>query len=256
MRELARLVEEPRACSYLPEEVASLEYRIVQDLRPIEYERLLARGYRRFGAQLFRPECLVCRQCVSVRVLVERFDWTAGFRRVLRRNSGISVELSRPSTSDEHIDLYHRYHDMMARTRGWRRERISRAEYVESFVAAGGDFAWQWSYRDRGELVGLAFMDETPNAISLVYSFHAPEWRPAGPGTFSFLVQLGYAQQAGKRFAYPGYWIAANRSMAYKARFQPMERLARHPRAGEEPVWLPFDEADEPPIEREAAAFG
>jgi arginine-tRNA-protein transferase len=244
MREIVRLIEEPRTCSYLPEQTAALEYRIVQELGAEEYERLLARGYRRFGAQLFRPECPECRQCVSIRVLVQEFEPSAGFRRVLRRNERIRVVRQRPNVSAEHLDLYHRYHRFMSEIRDWRRDRISRAEYVESFVAGGGAFAWQWLYFDGEELVGVALMDETPSAISLVYFFYDPNWRPDSPGTFSFLTQLTFARDAGKLYAYPGYWIPANTSMAYKARFQPFERLVRHPAPGTEPVWEPYQPGD------------
>lgn len=237
MRELVRLVEEPRACSYLPGETAALEYRIVQELGAEEYERLLALGYRRFGAQLFRPECPECSQCVSIRVLAQEFEPSAGFRRILRKNARIRVERRRPNVSDVHLTLYHRYHRFMSEVREWRRDRISRAEYVESFVAGGGDFAWQWTYYDGDDLLGVALMDETAESISLVYFYYDPAWRAASPGTFSFLVQLGYAREAGKRYAYPGYWIAANTSMAYKARFQPFERLVGYPEPGQAPAW-------------------
>jgi len=242
MRELVRLVEEPRACSYLPEETAALEYRIVQELGAEEYERLLALGYRRFGAQLFRPECPACDQCVSIRVLAQEFEPSASFRRVLRKNAGIRAVRSRPSVSGAHLDLYHRYHAFMSETRDWRRDRISRAEYVESFVAGAGDFAWQWLYYDGDRLVGVALMDETASAISLVYFYYDPAWRAASPGTYSFLVQLGYAREAGKRYAYPGYWIEANPSMAYKSRFRPFERLVGRPPPGRSPRW----ELDQP----------
>lgn len=238
MRELVRLVEEPRACSYLPEETASLEYRIVDGLRGDEYEDLLARGYRRFGRQLFRPQCPACSQCVSVRVLLDEFEPTAGQRRVLRRNRDVEPVLEEVRSGDEYIDLYNRYHRFMAHSRGWRPDRIDRLEYHESFVAGSGEFARQWSFRRDGRLLGVALMDETPSAISLIYFFHEPDWRPASPGVFSILTQLEHGRARGKRHAYPGYWIAANTSMAYKSRFRPFERLRRHPGAHEKPDWF------------------
>jgi arginine-tRNA-protein transferase len=177
-------------------------------------------------------------------VLVQEFEASGGFRRVLRRNERIRAVRQRPNVTAQHLDLYHRYHRFMSEIRDWRRDRISRAEYVESFVAGGGAFAWQWLYFDQDELVGVALMDETPSAISLVYFFYDPNWRPDSPGTFSFLTQLAYAREAGKFYAYPGYWIPANTSMAYKARFQPFEVLAGHPAPGREPVWKLYQPGD------------
>ena len=237
MRELVRLVEEPRTCSYLPREKASLEYRILQDLQPGEYEDLLARGYRRFGRQIFRPACPRCEQCVSIRVLVDRFEPSRSQRRVVRRNRDVEAIREPAYVADAFVELYNRYHSFMAETRGWRHDRISRSDYFDSFVAGGQAFAWQWLFLRRGRLVGVALMDETPAATSLVYFFHEPSWRPDSPGVFSILTQLEYSKSRGKRYAYPGYWIEANRSMSYKSRFRPFETLAAHPVSDERPLW-------------------
>ena len=239
MREFVRLIEEPRVCSYLPEQSASLEYRILQGLSPSEYEDLLARGYRRFGRQVFRPQCPGCDQCVSVRVLVQSFEPSAGQRRVLRRNSSVCTVREPVYVTDRHVELYNRYHAFMAEERGWRKDAINRSDYYESFVAAGAGFASQWLFYDGHKLLGVALMDETPQAISLVYYFHDPDWRRASPGTFAILTQLDYAKSSGKTWAYPGYWIPANQSMAYKARFRPFERLDSQPADGEQPRWVP-----------------
>jgi arginine-tRNA-protein transferase len=237
MRELVQLVEEPRVCSYLPEQSASLEYRIVQKMTAQEYERLLERGYRRFGQQLFRPRCLNCSRCVSIRFRAQEFAPSANLRRVLRRNRHIQIRHERVSLSSRHLELYRRYHQFMAEHRGWSKDSISGADYYDSFLAGGDEYASQWLYFAGEELVGVALMDETPNAISLVYFFYDPAWRAFSPGTFSILVQLDYARQRGKAHAYPGYWIAENRSMAYKERFRPFEVLTGCPSDAESPRW-------------------
>ena len=48
-RLLQQIIEEPRACSYLPDRCASLQHRIMLDLSAEELEPMLARGWRRFG---------------------------------------------------------------------------------------------------------------------------------------------------------------------------------------------------------------
>jgi arginine-tRNA-protein transferase len=237
MQELLRVVEEPRQCPYLPLRKASLEYRLVLDLDAKTYADLLARGYRRFGHQLFRPACSACDECVSLRVLAPLFQPSRSQRRVWRQNRHIRVERRRPFVSDQHVRLLNRYHEFMARHRGWPYEAATKESYADSFVLGGGNFSWQWLYYDHGHLVGVALMDEVENAISLVYHFHDPRWRPLSPGTFSVLTQLAYATQQGLNYAYPGYWVAGNSSMGYKTKFQPHERLVRYPADGEQPVW-------------------
>jgi len=238
MTELLRVVEEPRSCPYLPHERASQEYRIVSGLEAAEYADLLARGFRRFGHQLFRPACRACTQCVSLRVLVNEFAPSRSQRRILKKNRGIRAERLPVFVTRQHLELFDRYHRFMSRNRGWRYEPACRESYIESFVAGGRNFACQWMFWDGAKLVGVSLMDEVPGAVSLVYAYHDPEWRPLGAGTFAILTQLAYAREKGLRYAYPGYWIAANPSMSYKARFRPHERLVRYPADHEKPQWV------------------
>ena len=238
MTEFLRVVEEPRTCPYLPAEQASLEYRVLTNLDPVAYSDLLARGYRRFGYQLYRPACGECRSCVSLRVLVAEFSPSRSHRRVLRHNADLRVERRRPGVTQRHIDLFNRYHAYMAEHRGWETDSISFEAYVESFVLGGEDFAWEWQFYDGFDLVGITLMDQVADAISMVYHYHDPRRRPRSPGVFSILTQLEYARQQRLAYAYPGYWVAANQSMSYKARYRPHERLTAYPEDAAEPCWV------------------
>lgn len=244
MRELLRVVEEPRQCPYLDGRSASLEYRLVIELTAVEYANLLARGYRRFGHQLFRPSCASCQDCVSLRILVGQFRPTRGQRRVLSKNRRISVRPEPLYATPRHIELFNLYQAFMSEHRRWKNDAITMESYIESFVVGGDGFGSQWLFHDGETLVGVALMDETPDAISLVYFFHHPAWRPAGPGVFSVLTQLAHAKRRNLNYAYPGYWIADNSSMNYKSRYRPYEKLLRHPGEHETPRWLRQDELD------------
>jgi arginine-tRNA-protein transferase len=239
MQEIVRFVEEPRQCSYLPDEEASLEYRGIADMTPAEYQDLLARGYRRFGWQVFRPACPACAKCRSVRILLRDFTPDASERRILRKNAHIRTELHPVFVTREHIDLYNRYHRFMSEHRGWPGNRATGESFQYEFLSGAAGSARQWLYFDGDRLVGVALMDQVPDAISLVYCFYEPEWRAASPGTFSILKQLLYAKDLGLPHAYLGYWIEGCGSMRYKGRFVPREVLASYPAEGEMPVWAP-----------------
>jgi arginine-tRNA-protein transferase len=237
MRELFRIVEEPRQCSYLPLETAALEIRAIARLAPEEYADLLSRGYRRFGWQVFRPACPACSSCRSLRVRVREFAPNASERRVLRNNAGIRTELRPLFVTREIVDLYNRYQQFMTTARGWPLQQTTLVDYAESFLSGPRDLGRQWLYFDQHRLIGVALMDQAPGAISLVYCFYDPDWRSRSPGTYSILNQLRYAGAAGLDYAYLGYWIESCRSMSYKARFGPHEILAEYPRDGGRPVW-------------------
>jgi leucyl-tRNA---protein transferase len=237
MQENFRLVEEPRECSYLPEETASLEVRCVVDMTAQEYAALLARGYRRFGWQVFRPACPGCSKCRSVRVLVRDFSPNGSERRILRKNQNIRAELHPLFVSREHIELYNLYHRFMSEHRGWPMRRATQESYRFDFLSGAAGSGRQWLYFEGDRLVGVALMDEAPGAISLVYCFYHPGWRARSPGTFSILNQLLYAKASSLDYAYLGYWIDSSPSMSYKGRFHPREILKEYPPEGEAPVW-------------------
>jgi leucyl-tRNA---protein transferase len=237
--ELARLTSPPQRCSYLPDETASLEYRIIVAMDAGQYERLLERGWRRHGCHFFRPACPSCRECRSLRVDVGRFSAAKSQRRCLRRNAHIRVEVAEPGVSAAHIGLFNAYHADMRARRGWPHRRVEAGEYVESFLVGRWEFAREFRYYDGRRLMGVGLVDEVAGGLSSVYFYHDPEWRPLGPGTFSILKELEYAGAAGKPWHYLGYWIAGCASMNYKARFGPHELLARYPDEDESPIWRP-----------------
>lgn len=237
MQELLRIVEEPRQCSYLPRETASLELRGTLDISPEEYQDLLAQGYRRMGWQLFRPACPACSECRSLRVPIPKFVPTATQRRILRQNRNVRAELHPLFATPEIVKLYNVYHRFAQQKKNWPLQRASLGSYSEMFLSGAAALGRQWLYFEEDRLVGVALMDETPGAISLVYCFYHPDWRPRSPGTFSILNQLLYAGKQGLEYAYLGYRIAACPSMAYKARFRPHEILRRYPADDEAPLW-------------------
>lgn len=232
-----RLVEPERRCSYLPDETASLEYRVVTGLSGEEYRELLRRGWRRHGMQVFRPACPHCVKCRSLRVDVERFAPSKSQRRCVRRNEGVSVVMQRPTVSEEHVRLYNAWHLDMASRRGWRPAVTDIEDYAQGFLAGRAEFAREMLYFREDQLIGVGLVDLLSDGLSSVYFFHDPQWRTLGPGVFSALQEIEYCRSTGRRWWYAGYWIAECPSMAYKADYVPHQILERYVGEDEEPVW-------------------
>ena len=235
--ELLRIIEPQRECSYLPEETASLEYRILYGITDSQYEQLLARGWRRFGTHFFRPACPQCTKCRSLRVNVTDFEPGKSQRRCQRRNESIRIELDVPRVSQAHLDLYNAYHAAMREAKGWQDRNVDRSEYRQSFLEGDWPFAREVRYLRNQDLIGVGLIDVVSTATSSVYFYHAPNWRPDNPGTFSLLTELGLAKQWGKLHLYLGYWIPENRSMDYKAAFRPHQLLTSYEADEVSPRW-------------------
>jgi arginyl-tRNA--protein-N-Asp/Glu arginylyltransferase len=237
MQELFQIVEDAGRCSYLPGEQARFDLRGIAAMSSSEYGYLLARGYRRFGWQVFRPVCVSCAECRSLRVPLGDYEPRASERRILRANAGIRARLAPLFVSPEHVQLYNRYQRFMHGHRGWEPRSATTQSWSQQFLSGASEVGRQWLFFDGEKLVGVALMDEVEGAISLVYCFYDPDWRAKSPGTFCILTQLLYGKQKRLDYAYLGYWVRDCQSLAYKQRFRPHEILTRYPEAGESPDW-------------------
>jgi leucyl-tRNA---protein transferase len=237
--DLIRFVAEPSPCPYLPTESAQLEYRVPAKLNTESLERLLERGWRRFGNYVFRPKCQACRKCRPLRIVLEKFRPSKSQRKALRRNHHIELFVTRPCVTDEHVALFNLYHRDMAALRGWPENVTSFQDYYESFIGRPFDFAREFQYRKDGRLIGIGIVDVFKEGLSSAYFYHDPAWRKLSPGTFSILTEIEWAKSNSLKYSYLGYWIHENQSMDYKARFTPHQLLEACVDYDEEPVWVP-----------------
>ena len=226
-------------CLYLPDQLSRMRYRVIDDCTPETYTFLLERGWRRFGRVFFRPMCAACVECRSLRVDVERFRPNRSMRRTLKRNLDLRIGLRRAAVSDQHLELYDRYHLDMAERKGWSEKAISLLDYYRTFVEARQDFGHEMLYFDGDRPVAVALIDLLPAAISAVYCYYEPEQRSRALGVYSILRQIDLARAQGIPYVYLGYWIVGNPSMSYKANYRPHEILEGRPGLDEEAIWRP-----------------
>lgn len=224
-------------CSYLPAQTARMVYRLAYRLSADRYEQLLERGWRRFGRTLFRPACAACRACQSLRVQLGEFRATKSQRRCETQNADLTLVIQRPSVTREHIELYNQFHHDMHTRRGWPFREMDEQQYVESFLEGQFPFAREFQYRLHGRLVGLGLVDVTPDVMSSIYFFHAPELRPRGLGTFSVLKEIADGRECHRRWLYLGYYIRECGSMSYKNRFRPHQILSSCVADSDRPDW-------------------
>ena len=236
MRLLQHRIAGPEPCPYLPGLRSTTETLLMTGVSPDELEKLLERGWRRFGPVYFRPVCAGCEECVSVRVPVAAFAPSANLRKVARRGATIRLEVGAPQVDDARLALYRRWHAGREEERGWKPDRIGVESYAMQFCFPH-PAAREFSYWDGDTLVAVGIADETPRALSAVYCYHDPSRARLSLGTLNVLRSIDYARERGIEHVYLGYCVEGCESLRYKARFRPQQRLAGHADDGASPRW-------------------
>ena len=239
MHLLERVIEEPHACAYLPQERASLEVQMMLDVSPGELDTLLERGWRRFGPFYCRPTCARCDQCVSLRVVTDRFSANQSQRRAARASSRLRRVVGPPRVDAARLALYSKWHENRESLRSWEPNPQTPERYGLEFAFQHpcGREAALYDDDDGGRLVGVSLFDETPRALSAAFFFFDPDYARLSLGTANVLSLIEDALAAGRRHVYLGYRVAGCASLRYKASFRPHELLVGRPSPDEEPGW-------------------
>lgn len=212
----------PYPCPYLPNQTAQAQVVLPWGRwQPTDYAELIERGFRRSAEQLYAPACPTCRACLSLRIPVAQFRPDRTQRRTWQRLSASLTAREVPlAFFEEHYVLYRRY------TAGRHRltdEERSETAYRQGVLLSPFDTRLV-EFRDpAGALKIVSLIDVLPDALSAVYTWFEPQEPRASFGTYAILWQIAQARRVGMRYLYLGYWIAASRTMAYKARFRPFE---------------------------------
>jgi arginyl-tRNA--protein-N-Asp/Glu arginylyltransferase len=187
------------------------------------HERLMAAGFRRSQAVAYRPACPGCSACVPVRIPVERFRLTRGWRRIWRQNADLVAAECRPVGTKEQFALFQRYLESRHGESGMATMAWTdfRAMIEDSTVDSR---LVEWRRPDRS-LIAASLTDRTRSGLSGVYKFFDPDESKRSLGSLIILWHVERARELGLPHVYLGYWIAESPKMAYKARFQPLEQL-------------------------------
>ena len=103
-------VTNPSPCPYLPGKVERKVFTELSGRHASELNEALGRiGFRRSQSVAYRPSCIDCSACISVRVLAAEFEGTATQRKLMRRHADLEVSACKPWTTDEQYQLLRRY---------------------------------------------------------------------------------------------------------------------------------------------------
>jgi arginyl-tRNA--protein-N-Asp/Glu arginylyltransferase len=234
--EHARFPTPEHPCAYLPGIPAMLDVRLLTDVTPQETEHLVERGWRRFGPEYFRPICIGCQECISLRVPVKQFRFSKSQRRVVRRCEKVTVEIRTPRADAGRVALYRKWHAAREAACGWQENPLDEDGYRRQFCFPHPS-GREMTYWADGKLVGVGLVDEMPHSLSSTYFYFDPDYAKLSLGVYSALCEISLALQLGKNYVYLGYRVAGCKSLVYKSGFRPHEVLLGRPGEGEQAEW-------------------
>lgn len=212
-------------CPYLPGRQERKLFTHLTGRRAQSLHHLLSdNGFRRSQNLIYRPACDGCNGCQSVRIVAREFQLTPRYRRVLKANADVSVEVCAPRATAEQFALFKRY--LEARHAGGGMTQMSFVDYeymVEDTPVQTVLVEYRLTSLSERPLIALALTDVMPDGLSMVYSFFEPEMRGRGLGNLLILDHISQVKLAGLSYVYLGYWVKDSPKMAYKGRFRPLE---------------------------------
>ena len=237
---IKEMITADEPCSYLEDHTQRMHYQLIDNCSTSMSQALIERGWRRFGRMFFRPVCQECNKCRSLRIDAENFKFSRSQRRILRKNKDTEVFISRPKITQEHINLHIKYHLHKHKKVGWKHEKITQQNYYLTFVQGMGEFAYEVSYIRDGKLIGVDLIDILEDGISAIYFFYDPDFSHLSLGNFSILKEVQIAHMHDLKWIYLGYYVSENKSLNYKAKYQPLQELQGDPQLFEDVIWSEF----------------
>jgi arginine-tRNA-protein transferase len=226
-------VTSPAPCPYLP---GRSERKVFTELKGPHADSLndaLGRiGFRRSQTVAYRPSCIDCNACVSVRVVASEFVASRTQKRTLDAHADLVTTVCRPWSTSEQFDLLQRYLSVRHPEGGMTTmDEVDFADMVEHTPVTSYVIEYREPSADGaapGRLVGACLTDRQCDGLSMIYSFYDPHYEGRqGLGNYIILDHIRRAHEMGLAYVYLGYWVEGSARMQYKVRYRPMEKLGR-----------------------------
>ncbi len=219
-------------CSYLQNRIAKTLFVDPQvSIDQGTYSQLSDLGFRRSGQHIYRPHCHDCNACISVRVPVKHFKPSKSQRRIINKNSDLTIHESTPKFTEEYYALYSRYINERHQDGDMYPPSF---EQFDSFLVQTNKNTTFYEFRTPDHtLIALTVVDALSQGLSAIYTFFDPDYEKRSLGSYCILWEIEQCQRKDYPYLYLGYWIKNCRKMNYKIAFTPFEFLLN----GE---WIPF----------------
>ena len=217
----------PQPCAYLAGREERKVFTMLNGSSAVSVNNALsAKGFRRSQSVIYRPACVGCSACMSIRIPVEDFRPSRGQRRIVKRNADLvrrpceawateaQFALFRSYLNDRHAD------GGMADMDAFDYASMVDETPVNSMVV---EYADQDETTGETRLVAACLSDILGDGLSMVYSFFCPSYASRSLGSFMILDHIEMAREMKLDNVYLGYWVSGSQKMDYKIAYRPFE---------------------------------
>lgn len=224
LNDLQYYITPPHDCSYLEDKSARMVFLDpAQRIDVLTLSELSRTGFRRSGDFVYRPECHLCRQCLSCRVPVNTFKMNSVQKKAWKRNQDLSMKITAPQdASTVHYKLYERY--IIERHADGDMFPPSYDQFEKFLVQSCAESFFLELWKD-DKLISVSTCDQLDDGISAVYTFFDPDESRRSLGVFAILKQIEYIQSMQQDYVYLGYLVPHSHKMNYKSQYAPIEIL-------------------------------
>ncbi len=224
-------------CVYLAGKEMKMAYKYIKDCSLSLSTKLVQRGWRRFGHYYSRPACAGCDACESLRIDVDGFVFSKSVRRVIKKNEGTRILVRKPSISQDHLDLYEKYHRYMEKEKGWEYYPVNMDSYADLYAKGFSSYGYEILYIRDQKLIGVDLVDFLEDGISSIYFYYDPDYRHLELGKYSLYKQIEMAKERLLSWIYLGYYVKECGSLNYKAQYKPHQILQGSPSLDDVALW-------------------
>lgn len=180
-------------------------------------------GFRRSGDFVYRPECHLCRQCLSCRVPAHDFQMNSVQKKAWKRNQDLRMQIMPTHQASQiHYELYERYINERHADGDMYPPSLDQFEKFLVHSCTESFFIELWK---DDQLICVSTSDKMDDGLSAVYTFFDPNESRRSLGVFAILKQLEYVKTLNLDYLYLGYWVPHSQKMNYKSQYIPLELL-------------------------------
>jgi arginine-tRNA-protein transferase len=217
----------PQPCAYLQGREERKVFTTLSGNKAVGVNNSLSlKGFRRSQSVIYRPACVGCSACMSIRIPTEGFKPSRTQKRILQRNSHLVRRPCEAWATEAQFALFRRY--LSARHADGGMADMDAFDYA-SMVDETPVNTMVVEYLERDPetgtqtLIAACLSDVLSDGLSMVYSFFEPGHEARSLGTYMILDHLAMARDMELGYVYLGYWVSESPKMDYKIGFRPFE---------------------------------